>query len=599
MSIKPSFFGELKRRNVLRAGILYIGVIWALAQGAAQLLPVFDVPNWIVRTFVIAGIVGFPFWLLFAWFYELTPQGLKRESEIAADASITRNTGRKLDLAIISVLSAAVVLLVTDRFVAHRSDPGALEKSIAVMPLVNMSGDQSNEYFSDGVSEELINTLAKVRDLTVIGRNSSFQFKGKLDDTKTIAAKLGVAYLLEGSVRKASDRVRIAVNLVRASNSVDVWSETYDRDLKDVFAVQSDIATSVAGKLQTVLGKPGTSAQLKPEAPPSGNVDAYNAYLQGKFYAERNDQAGLEKAIEFFQTATHLDADYAEAWGRSAMMLIRLAANFSSREQSTPQYAQARLAIGTAMRLRPDLAVAHGAAAYLALVTEFDFRLAESEYRRAVQLDPQDADAKVDLASMLTTLGKIDEAIDVLQRALVTDPMSARVHAALATDLMARHRFDESQAALNKAIEIQPAAMHARVRALFLSIFRNDFASARDLAQFAAPDSPWGRFMRAVATQIAPDRAAADAALQTLVDHDADAMSYQIAEVYAIRGDADAMFDWLDRAWKQHDPGLTFLLFDQLPLRFKDDARYAAMVKKVGLPLENLATTQAIPYRGR
>ena len=596
--VSGSFLGELKRRNVLRAAILYIGVIWALSQGAAQLLPVFDVPNWVVRAFVIAGIVGFPFWLAFAWFYELTPQGLRRESDVAPDASIARRTGRKLDFAIIGVLTIAVVLLLTDRFIAHRGDGANVsDKSIAVMPLVNMSGDQSNEYFSDGVSEELINTLAKVRDLTVIGRNSSFQFKGKLDDTKTIAAKLGVAYLLEGSVRKASDRVRIAVNLVRASNSVDVWSETYDRDLKDVFAVQSDIASSVANKLQAVLG--ASARELKPEAPPSGSVEAYTAYLQGRFHAERADEEGLSKAIEYFQTATRLDPDYAEAWARMASALGLLGADYRSNEQAMPLYAQARRAIDTALRLRPDLAWAHIAKAQLALSEDFDWRTEKAEYRRAIELDPQNTQAKLSLSLSLTTAGEIRQAIDAVRPALVTDPMIARVHSLLGSNLLLLNQLQEGEAELRKAVELQPAAIPPRIWLVINAVLRNDFAAAMQCTDAFPPDSNWWRYTRAIALQIGPDRAAADAGLQALIDKNADAMSYQIASVYAIRGDADKTFEWLGKAWKTHDPGLTFLLFDPFTLRFKDDPRYVEVVKTVGLPVANLATTQTVPYRGR
>ena len=596
--VSGSFLGELKRRNVLRAAILYIGVIWALSQGAAQLLPVFDVPNWVVRAFVIAGIVGFPFWLAFAWFYELTPQGLRRESDVAPDASIARRTGRKLDFAIIGVLTIAVVLLLTDRFIAHRGDgENVSDKSIAVMPLVNMSGDQSNEYFSDGVSEELINTLAKVRDLTVIGRNSSFQFKGKLDDTKTIAAKLGVAYLLEGSVRKASDRVRIAVNLVRASNSVDVWSETYDRDLKDVFAVQSDIASSVANKLQAVLG--ASARELKPEAPPSGSVEAYTAYLQGRFHAERADEEGLSKAIQYFQTATRLDPDYAEAWARMASALGLLGADYRSNEQAMPLYAQARRAIDTALRLRPDLAWAHIAKAQLALSEDFDWRTEKAEYRRAIELDPQNTQAKLSLSLSLTTAGEIRQAIDAVRPALVTDPMIARVHSLLGSNLLLLNQLQEGEAELRKAVELQPAAMTPRIWLVINAVLRNDFAAAMQCTDAFPPDSNWWRYTRAIALQIGPDRAAADAGLQALIDKNADAMSYQIASVYAIRGDADKTFEWLGKAWKTHDPGLTFLLFDPFTLRFKDDPRYVEVVRTVGLPVANLATTQTVPYRGR
>src|SRR6185312_11391372 len=278
MNARPSVFAELKRRNVFRACVLYAGTVWALAPGLAQLLPLFGDYEWIARWFVIAGVVGFPFWVAFSWFYEFTPQGLKRESEIAPYDSIAHSTGRKLDKWIIAVLIVAVVLLLTNTFVWRRGAglsgnagagaPGIPLKSIAVLPLLNESGDASQNYFSDGLSEELISALGQVRELKVIGRNSSFRFRGtQQDDTAGIGAKLGVATLLEGTVRKQGNEVRIVASLVKASDGSQLWSQTYERQLKDVFAVQSDIATSVATALKANVFGAAVGATDKP---PSG-----------------------------------------------------------------------------------------------------------------------------------------------------------------------------------------------------------------------------------------------------------------------------------------------------------------------------------------
>jgi serine/threonine-protein kinase len=590
------FFATLKERKLVQWSLAYIAAAFALIQILDIVAQHFGWPEAAMRFFILAAALGFFVTLVIAWYHG--ERGAQRVSgtELLILAVLLATGG-----AVAWHLGAAS----SQPAAASAGSPalpatiGISDKSIAVMPLVNMSGDASNEYFSDGVSEELINTLGKVRDLTVIGRNSSFQFKGKLDDTKAIAAKLGVAYLLEGSVRKASDRVRIAVNLVRASNSVDVWSESYDRELKDIFAVQSDIATSVAAKLQAVLGQSFVATgPLKPEAPPSGSVEAHNAYLLGRSYAEHGDEVNYRKAIEQYQMATRLDPDYAEAWARMAITATTLGANYNGHEEAATQYALSRQAIETALRLRSDLASAHIAKALLALSADFDFRGAEAEYRRATELDPQNGEAKVSLASMLTNLGQIRPAVDMLRDALVTDPVSARVRGILGRCLVLLAQYGEAEAELRQALELQPAAMNSRIQMVMLAILRNDPAAALERAQFASADTAWGRFMRAAALQIGTDKPAADAALQALIDHDAEAMSYQVAEVYAIRGDADKMFAALERAWKEHDPGLTFLLFDPLLLRFKDGPRYAALVKSVGLPVENLATTQVVAYRG-
>ncbi|HSC13163.1 MAG TPA: hypothetical protein VLC97_19470, partial [Rhodanobacteraceae bacterium] len=251
-----SFVGELSRRNVLRAGALYAGAIWALAQGIAQLGPSFGMPDWGTRWFVIAGVIGFPFWLAFAWFYEFTPEGIKRESEVEPHESIAHHTGRKLDFAIIGVLAIAVVLLVTDRFVLHHGvneEAVAAENSIAVLPFVDMSSGKDQEYFSDGISEELLNLLAKIPQLQVAARTSSFSFKGKNAPVPEIARTLLVAHVLEGSVRKSGDQVRITAQLIRAVDGYHVWSETWDRKLDDIFRIQDEIAGEVVKELRVTL----------------------------------------------------------------------------------------------------------------------------------------------------------------------------------------------------------------------------------------------------------------------------------------------------------------------------------------------------------
>src|SRR6185437_8230821 len=249
MNAKPSLLHELKRRNVLRAGVLYAGAVWAFGQGLSQFSPALGLPDWATRWFLIASAVGFPFWIAFAWFYEFTPQGLKRESEIAPSDSIAHSTGHRLDKWIIAVLVVAVVVVLTNTFVWRKGaglDGGSVsaipDKSIAVLPFENLSADKDNEFFSDGLSEEILNSLSRIDGMRVIGRTSSFQFKGKDVDVRTIGARLGVANILEGSVRREGDRARVTAQLIRAADGIQLWSQSYDRTVKDSLAVQLDIA---------------------------------------------------------------------------------------------------------------------------------------------------------------------------------------------------------------------------------------------------------------------------------------------------------------------------------------------------------------------
>ncbi|HVT31505.1 MAG TPA: hypothetical protein VHE32_02580 [Rhodanobacteraceae bacterium] len=590
---------ELQRRNVLRAIVLYVGAIWALAQGIAQLGPAVGLPDWSTRWFIVAGVVGFPFWIAFAWFFELTPEGLKRERDVEPGESIVRNTGRKLDVAIIGVLAAAVVLLLTDRLVAHRTPADSVtDRSIAVMPLVNTSGDPANDYFSDGLSEELISALGKVGGLAVIGRSSSFRFKGTKDDPRTIATTLGVAYLLEGSVRKAANEVRISVDLVNGSNGRSLWSDTFDGELADIFALQSRVATSIARQLRNVLGiSLARSADLKPDAPPSGNVEAYTAYLQGKFYRNRSNEQDARKAIVQFETAVRLDPDYAEAWARLAMVANWLASNYLAPAEAEPLYARARIAIDNAKRLNPNLATAYKAESRFLLSRAFDYKAAETAARRAIELDPASGEAKATLAELLLELGRVRESLALQREALALDPIVSERYAHLGAALSYLGEFDAADTALRHAIELEPSATYPRIVLVQLDVLKNDAAdAARDAAAEISSDN-WRRFARAFASQIGSDRQAADAALKEFIARDAGGMTYQIAEIYAVRGEPDAMFEWLGRALDAHDPGVTLLLLDPFLLQYRDDPRFAEIARKVGLPVENIAKSEAVPMR--
>jgi TolB-like protein/Flp pilus assembly protein TadD len=586
-----NFFTELKRRNVIRAAILYVGAVWALAQGISQLGPSVGAPEWATRWFLVAAVIGFPFALVLSWFYEFTPEGLKRESEIDQTESVTRHTRRKLDFAIIGVLAVAVVLLLTDRFVLRHgvNETTAVpipEKSIAVLPLMNSTGDPANEYFSDGMSEEFISTLSRLRDLKVIGRTSSFQFKGKNDDSKAIGEKLGVYYLLEGSVRKSADRVRIAVALVKAGDGANVWSETYDRELKDIFAVQSEIAGAVAKELKVaLLGNDGQTAQLVTAATPSNqNVEAYNALLQGNFYSNRKTADDYRKAIDYYEKAIQLDPRYALAYGRLSSAASSLAGGYGGvpTKEREEAIAKARASAKRALELDPNLAEAHVAQSIILRTIDFDFGAAEVESRRAVQLAPQNAGTIASLAALLSALGTLDEAAALRQQTIALEPLKSSNHFNLAYVLTPLGRYDEAEAALRKVIELQPGAAQSYVQLAIIQILRGKPGAAVDLAK-QETDPFWRTYALALAQFANGDRAEADAALKTLIDKYADAGASQIAIVYALRKEPDKMFEWLEHAWTTHDSGVTLMLTEPFLLAYKDDPRFIAFAQKIGV----------------
>jgi len=463
------------------------------------------------------------------------------------------------------------------------SKPGAKGgASIAVLPLVNESGDAGQRYFSDGLSEDLITALSQFPGLKVIGRTSSFQFRDTKEDSRSIGAKLGVAYLVEGSVRRAGDLVRVSAELINASDGSTQWSERYDRPYKDLFALQDDITNAVAGALKTRL-LAHEKAQAQSDRPPSGNLEAYNALLHGRFYASINTPADDRKAIELFTAATQLDPRYALAWSELSWAWTGLASTWVSGAPAQQAYANARAAADKALALAPDLAAAHLARAWLLLAADFDWRGAQTEARRALELAPDYGRAKLYLADELATSGQLSEAIELARQALATDPLHANWYSALGGYLLGLNRLDEAEAAVRKAINLQPSARGYYPTLVMIAIQRGDAQAAMAAAQ-QEPPGYFRDLALALAEQVGGDRAAAASALKLLIDKHADDQPYGIAQIYALRKDPDKAFEWLERASSIRDSGIVSLLYDPLLLRYKDDPRFAAFCREVGLP---------------
>jgi TolB-like protein/Flp pilus assembly protein TadD len=460
--------------------------------------------------------------------------------------------------------------------------PGGGQKSVAVLPLRNESGDPNEQYFTDGISEDLITALSQVPGLKVIGRASSFHFRDSTEDSRAIGEKLGVAHLVEGSVRHQGDTVRVSAELVDASDGSTQWSERYDRPYKDLFALQDDITRAVAGSLKTRLA-PGQSPSQQTDRPPSGSLDAYNALLEGKFYYGRFTEADTRKAIERFDLATQLDPRYALAWSYVSRAWAQLSAAYLDFTEAEEANAKALAAADKALGLEPDLANAHGARGLALRLANFDWRGAEQEYRRALELAPADGDAKLNFASSLATFGQVDKAVELIRQALDSDPLQASWYGRLGYYLYMENRLDEAERAIRKAIELQPSASIFHFNLTLIEIYRGNARAALAAAQ-QEPAGLNQDSALALARQIGSDRAAADAALQNLIAKHATSDAYGVAQAYAIRNDADKTFDWLDRAWTYRDPGIATLLTNPFLARYKDDPRFAALCRKVGLP---------------
>jgi TolB-like protein len=414
-----SLFAELKRRNVFRVGIAYVVATWVLLQITDVLTQILELPGWAPKLIFLILAIGFIPTLIAAWAFEMTPEGIKRERDVDRSQSITPYTGRKLDRAIIGVLVVALGLVVAERLALDRDSTPAVEKeqgselfsqnhsettpdtsiakkdsgpssseselkSVAVLPFVNMSSDPEQEYFSDGLSEELLNLLVRNKDLHVAARTSSFQFKGQNLDISEIGRKLKVAHVLEGSVRKSANRLRITAQLIETVSGYHLWSETYEREMTDIFAIQDDISQAIARALELELG---TSTKTGAEKP-TDNLDAYNLYLQGRYFLAKRGQDGdspLLQAIDLFKQAVELDPEFSEAWSGMAFS-IALVPGYGGGISSIEAIRQTRNAANRAIALQAENAEAHAALGYTEGVTAWNWETAQEHFERAFAL---------------------------------------------------------------------------------------------------------------------------------------------------------------------------------------------------------------------
>jgi len=603
--VSRNLFAELRRRNVFRMGGLYLVAAWLLIQVSGTVLPMLDAPAWLPRTILFLLALGFVPALIFSWVYELTPEGLRREGDVPAEQSIMPQTGQRLNHMIIAVLVLALGYFGFDKFVltprreaalmstAH--DEGAKEaastatttavneKSVAVLPLANASGDKDQQYFSDGLSEGLIIALSRLDGLKVIGRNSSFQFRDSKEDSQAIAAKLGVATLLEGSVQRAGDVVRISASLIRAADRSTLWVEQYDRPYKDLFALQDEITKAVAVALRAkLLGSAATTEQS--DRPPSGNLAAYEAVLQGNFALQRQNQAETRNAIVLYEQATKAEPGYAYAWARLAIAYVTLPTYASLPPAELEGFwARGKEAAQTALRLNPNLAEAHSAHGRILQTIDRDLVGAEAALRHALGLAPQSVLAMRWLGVMLAQQGHLEDAEAIMRSAIALDPLSATLRYNLGIYLISLARYEEAETSIRRAIELQPQAAQFHGYLAVAQTFGGHTAEAIETAK-QEPDEFWRNYGLALACFAHGDRNASDAALAWLIKNDSDDGAVQIAAVYAQRKQPDEVFRWLEHALATNDPGVTEIYETPFVIAFRDDPRFAALAKRIGLP---------------
>jgi adenylate cyclase len=579
--VEPSFVGKLRRRNVVRVGILYLAVCWLILEPVHVVFHMLEVPLWANRLVILLMALGFPVALIFAWVYELTPGGLKTTLEIAHAQSIGRQTARRLDRAIIAVLAVGISYLLLDKFrLSQRAPtpqsaaavvqpsvaplPRVLEKSIAVLPFVDMSEKRDQGYFSDGLSEELIDLLTKVSDLHVAARTSSFYFKGKPATVADIAKELGVTHVLEGSVRKAGRAVRITVQLIRADNGYHLWSQTYDRQLNDIFKIQDDIAGAVVQALKVRLLVGNLPASGEPQ-----HAEAYNLLLQSRFFGRRGAEGDEQRALEYIQRAIALDPDYALPWAW-------LSSSYDSRDPRSRSAAQRALELDS---LLPD---AHVSLGYVFEYYDWNWKAADAEFKRALALDPNDEHALRANGDLAMRVGRSQEAVKSFKRAADRDPLSPGAMDGLGDALRVAGSLPEAETAYRRALVLSPQDYWAHTYLGMVLFERGDLESALREVQQSTNESfrLWGLTLVYFAMGRKTD---SDQALAELTAKYAQQWPSMVAVAHGFRNERDTAFDWFARAYNQHDPGVTWLKVGPLWRNVRRDPRYAEWLRKLNL----------------
>ena len=580
-----NFFAELKRRNVYKVAVAYAVVGWLIAQIATQIFPFLEIPNWVVRLVIVLITIGFPIALVIAWAFEATPEGIKR-TEVADAMPPTPGKKRHAWIYIAAIGAAiSVALFFLGRYtmrttIAPSSGPPA--KSIAVLPFDNLSRDPDNAYFAEGVQDEILTRLAKVADLKVISRTSTQRFKSAPSDLREIAKQLGVANILEGTVQKANDQVRVNVQLINALTDAHLWAEIYDRKLNDIFAAESDIAKTIAETLQAKLSGSEKTAM---STAPTSNPEAYELYLKGRFFWNKRTGADLRKGVDYFNQAIAKDPNYALAYcGLADSYLLLSAYGAAAPKDSVPH---AKAAVKRALELDDTLAEAHASSARILSGFDFDSQRAIAEFERALQLNPNYATAHHWFAAgPLLALARFDQSIAEAKRSIELDPLSMINNADFGNDLYFARRYDEAIAQLRKTIEMEPhfyLAHYYLGQALQLKGQVSE-AIAEYLKAAELDDDPFVLALLGQAYARAGRRDEANKILAQLNQETKEryVSAYGVGLLFLGMGDKTRAMDALERAYREGDGVDVYnIRIDPMLDDLRGDPRFEALAEKI------------------
>ena len=589
-----SLFNELKRRNVIRVAMAYIVAAWLIIQVVETVLPAFGFSDAILRYIVIVLSIAFIPTLIFSWVFEMTPQGLTKEVNVEQEDSITRYTGKKLDRGIMVLLVLGLSYFAFDKFVLDpRRDAQLVETttqqarsgvssqsiahpSIAVLPFINMSDDADNEYFSDGLAEELLNLLTKIPQLKVASRTSAFSYKGKDFKISDVGRELNVAHVLEGSVRKSGDLIRITAQLIKVEDGFHMWSETWDRSLDNIFAIQDEIAAAVVDQLEvTLLGSVPKVEKTDPQA--------YALFLQARHFSNLLTPDGWEQSNILYKQALEIDPEYAAAWAGLSRNYVNLTGyNLLPPEEG---YEAGREAAEKALAIDPDTAPAHSALGWIAMYYETDLGISAEHFRRALELDPGNMSTIRNAATFSYSLGQLDYALALGEFSVSRDPVNPSGYFNLAQHYTLAGRYEEAIESANTALKLSPEmpGAHYFIGESLLRMGQPEPA----LAAFEQEsDDEWRVKGTALAFYELERSDEFQEKFAELRDGWEDRWPIEIAHVYAWIGELDEVFPLLEKELGVN--GLSGVMVDPFFIDLHDDPRWQPLLEKGGVSEEQL-----------
>lgn len=576
-----NFFVELQRRNVYKVAIAYGVVGWLLIQIATQVFPFFEIPNWATRMVIVLLVLGFPIALVLAWAYELTSEGLQRTDEVDSKKPNKRRTGRALDFVIIGVL-VAVIAIMAWRHYRPAKPPragGAPERSIAILPFVDLSQTRDQEYFTDGITEQIIDSLAHVHGLFVVARTTAFSFKNKNMDIREIGRQLGVNHVLEGSVRHGTGKVRVVAQLIDVANGFHLWSETYDSSEQDLLSLQSDVAKKVARALQIELGLAETTQLAKP---PTQDPEAYDLYLRGRYLLNKRTTDSIQKGRILFEQAVAKDPRFAlgHAGIADSYILLGKAGAISPEAASTGAWSEVSTTLGI------DENLAEGYISRATLLADFDWSwpAAEADFQKALALNSNSAIAHHWYARYLAQLGRFEEALRENSAAEKLDPLSPVILTSKAKILWMAHRYDEAIDQCRRSLDLESNFAPTFSTLAQASVHHQQYPEGIEAAKKYVDlwnGSGWAKLELAYAYAVAGNKVESDRIVNEVTSQPEPFSPYDMATICAVWHDTNGAFHWLEKAIEQRSVDVIWIRVDPRLDPVRSDPRFTQVLARL------------------